>query len=89
MSKYVNPTCTSSSSTSCRKSVMPSSCGEGKVASLFTDGVSISAEWELAIDETASLVSLTPNVCVVPGVSVAVREGEECVQDFFDDLSCE
>ena len=35
------------------------------------------------------MVSLAPNVCVVPGVSVAVREGQECVQEFVDHLICE
>ena len=53
---------------------MASSCGEVKVAALFTEGVSSSAEGELAIDETASTVSLAPNVYVVPEMSVAVRE---------------
>ena len=73
MNKYVNPLCNSSLATSCAKSVMASSCCECKVASPFTEGVSSSAEGELAIDETASTVSLAPNVCVVPGVSAAVR----------------
>ena len=40
----------------------------------------------MAIDETASTVSLTTKVCVVPGVSVAVEEGEECGEDFLDHL---
>ena len=31
----------------------------------------------MAVDETASTVSLAPNTCVVPGVSAAVEEGEE------------
>ena len=43
----------------------------------------------MAIDETTSTVSLAPDVCVVPGVSVAVKKGEECVQDFLDHLSVE
>ena len=89
MNNYVNPPCNSSLATSCAKSVMASSCGEGKVSALFTEGVSNSAEGEVAIDETASTVSLAPNVCVVPGVSVAVREGEECVEVFVDDLRVE
>ena len=55
---------------------------EGRVAALLTEGVSSSAEGELAIDETTSTVSLTPNVHVVPGLSVAVEEGEECVGEF-------
>ena len=42
----------------------------------------------MAIDET-STGSLAPNVCVMPGVSVAVREGEDCVQYFLDHLSGE
>ena len=33
----------------------------------------------MAIDETTSNVSLAPNVCIVPGVSAAVEEDEECV----------
>ena len=83
----MNPSCNSSLATFCAKSVMASS--EGKVADLFTEGVSSSVEGELAIEETASTVSLAPNICVVPGVSVAVPEGEECVQDFLDLLSGE
>ena len=52
---------------------------EGRFAILFTQGVSSSAEGELAIDETTSTVSLAPNVFVVPGVSAAVEEDDECV----------
>ena len=77
MNKYVNPPCNSSLATSCAKSLMASP--EGRVAVLFTEGVSSSAEGELAIDETASTVSSAPNSCVVPGVSAAVEEGGECV----------
>ena len=55
---------------------------EGRVAALFTQGLSNSAEGELAIDETRSTVSLAANVHVVPGVSAAVEEGEECVGEF-------
>ena len=87
MNKYVNPPCNSSLATSCGKSVMASSLS--KVAALFAVGVSSSAECELAIDETASTVSLSPNVCVVPGVSAAVQEGEEYVREFADHLSGE
>ena len=60
---------------------------EGRVAALFTEGVSSSAEDELAIDETASTVSLAPNVCAVPGVSAAAEEGEECVGEFASPVS--
>ena len=52
---------------------------ESRLATLFTEGVSSSAEGELAIDETTSTVSLVPNVRVVPGVSAVVEEDEECV----------
>ena len=62
---------------------------EGTVAAHFTEGVSSSAEGELAIDETALTVSLAPNVCVVPGVSAAVEESEECVGDFGSPVSGE
>ena len=43
----------------------------------------------MAIDETASIVSLAPDVCVVPGMSVAVQDGEECAQDFLDHVNGE
>ena len=59
------------------------------MAALFTEGVSSSAEGELAIDESASTVSLAPNVHVVPGVSAAVEEGEECVREFSSPVSGE
>ena len=62
---------------------------EGKVAVLFTEGVSSSAEGELAIDEIASTVCLDPNVCVLPRVSAAVEEGEECVGEFVSPVSGE
>ena len=62
---------------------------ESRKSALFTDGVSKSAEGDLAIDETASTVSLAPNVCVVPGVSAAVEEGDECVGEFVSPVSCE
>ena len=68
---------------------MASSYGEGKVAALFLEGVSSSAEEELANDETASTVSLAPNVCGVPGVPVSLRRGEEFVEEFVDHLSGE
>ena len=55
---------------------------EGRVATLFTEGVSSSAEGELTIDETTSTVSLAPNVHVVPGVSAVLEGDEECVGDF-------
>ena len=89
MKKNVNPPAIAHEPRLAPKSVMDSSCGVGKVAVLFTEGVSSSTEGELAIDEAASTVSLTPNVCVVPGVSVAVQDGEECVQEFLDHLSGE
>ena len=73
MNKNVNPPFNSSLAISCAKSVTTSLCGEGKVAALFTEGVSNSTEGDLAIDETASTVSLAPNVCVVPGVSTKAR----------------
>ena len=63
------------------------SCTECKLAALFTEGLSNSAKKELAIDETASMVSLAPIICVVHEISVAVQEGEECVQEFLDHLS--
>ena len=62
---------------------------ESRLATLSIEGVSISAQGELAIDETASTVSLAPNVCVVPGVSAAVEEGEECVGEFSSPVSGE
>ena len=55
---------------------------EGREAAFYTEGVSSSAEGELAIDEAALTVSLAPNFHVVPGVSAAVEESEECVGEF-------
>ena len=52
---------------------------ESRLAAFVTEGVSSSAEGELAIDEMISTVSLVPNVRVVPGVSAVVEEDEECV----------
>ena len=43
----------------------------------------------MAIDETTSTVSLAPNICVVPGVSAAVEEGEECVGEFSSSVAGE
>ena len=65
------------------------SSSEGRVATLLTEGVSSSAEGEMAIDEITSTVSLAPNVRVVPGVSAALEEGEECVGDFSSPMSGE
>ena len=62
---------------------------EGRVAALFTESVSSSAEGELVIDETASTLSLAPNVCVMPGVSAAMCEGEEWVGEFVSPMSGE
>ena len=53
-------------------SEMASSCDEGNVAALLTQGESSSAEGELAVDETASMVRLATNICAVPDLSVAV-----------------
>ena len=62
---------------------------EGRVAALFTQCVPSSVEGEMAIDETASTVSLAPNVCVVHGVSAAMEESGECVGEFVDSVSGE
>ena len=60
---------------------------ESRLAALFTEGVSSSAEGELAIDETTSTVSLVPNVRVVPGESAVVEEDAECVEESGNALS--
>ena len=62
---------------------------ESRLAALFTEGVSSSAEGELAIDETTSTVSLVSNVRVDPGVSAVVEEDEECVGKFGNAVSGE
>ena len=51
--------------------------------------MSSSAEGELTINETTSRVSLAPAVRVVPGVSAAVEESEECVEEFSSPVSGE
>ena len=87
MNKFVNPPCISSLATSYAKSKM--ACSQGKMTALFSEVVSCSAEGEMAFDETASTVSLAPNVCVVPGVFAAVQESEEYVKVFAEHLSGE
>ena len=62
---------------------------ERREAAFFTEGVSSSAEGEMVIDETESTVSLAANVCVVPGLSAAVEEGEECVGEVATPVSGE
>ena len=62
---------------------------EGSVTALVTEGVSSSAEGELAVDETTSTMSLASSVRVIPGVSAAVEEGEECVGEFSSPASGE
>ena len=62
---------------------------ESRLAALFTESVSSSAEGELAIDETTSTVTLVPNVCVVPGISAVVEEDEECVGESADAMSAD
>ena len=62
---------------------------ESRLAALFTESVSSSAEGELAIDETTSTVSLVRNVCVVPEVSAVVEEDEKCVEESRDAVSAE
>ena len=52
---------------------------ENRLAALFTESVSSSAEGELAIDETTSTVSLVANECVVSGEPVVVEEDEDRV----------
>ena len=89
MNECLNPPCSSSVATSCVEPTMASSSDEGRVTAPFFEGVSISAEGELAIDENASTVSLVPNPCVVPDLSLAVQEGQEQVRNLSDHLSRE
>ena len=89
MKEFINPPIISSLASFCVESAMASSSDKVKVAALFTGGVSSSAEGQSAIDENASTVSLTPNICVVHEPSVAVEERKECVRDFLDHLSGE
>ena len=87
LNKYANPPCNSPLATSGAKPVMAES--EGKVAALFNEGVLGCTEGELVINETASTVRLAPIVCVVTGLSAAVRKYEECVAEFVGHLSGE
>ena len=73
MNEYINTSCNSSVAPSCVESAMDSFCDEGKVATPFTEGVSSSAEVEMAIDGNASAVSLAQNLCVELDLSVAVQ----------------
>ena len=66
---------------------MASSSDESRAKISFTEGVSSSAEGELAIDEDVPTVTLAPNPCVVPDLIEAVTEGEECIRHFLEHLS--
>ena len=65
---------------------MVSFCDGAKMAAPFTEVASTSAEGELVIDESASTVSVGPNVCAVPDVTEAMQKGEECNGEFLDQL---
>ena len=62
---------------------------ENRLAALFTEGVSSSAEGELVIDETTSTVSLVANVCVVPGEPAVVEEDGDHAGESGNAVSCE
>ena len=89
MNELVNSPCISSLAPSCVKSAMGSSFDDGEMAAPFTEDVSKSVEEELVSDEDASAVTLAPNLCVVPDLSVVVQGGEECLRGFMDHLSGE
>ena len=69
--------------------VKASSLDEASVTSPFTGSAASSSGGEMAIDESASTVSLIPNPPVVPNLNVAVLEREECIREFLDPLSAE
>ena len=86
INNYLNPPCKSSLATSCTKSEWLVLRVEWPFFSLRLCQVQ---RTELANDETASTVSLAPNLCVVRGVSAAVEEGEECVGEFVSPVTGE
>ena len=82
MKTFINPLCNSSLA----KSVMANSCGEGEVAALLAEGMSSCAEGELAIDETASTVSISQKLVLYPE---CLRLCKNARSTFVDHLSGE
>ena len=82
MNKKLNPPCNSPLATSCAKSVTTSPCGQGKGATLLTEGVSSSAEGGLLNIETASTISVAPNVFCARNVCGYARRRGVCPRLF-------
>ena len=89
MNQYINPLFNSLIAPICFAFTMASSSDEGRATTALTEGVSNSAEGDLAIDEDASTVHLAVNSCVFPILTVAVRAEEECIREFLVQLSGE
>ena len=87
MNEYKNPPLKSLIAPTCSAFTMASSSDDGRVTESLTEGVSRSAEGDSAIDEDASTAELAPKFRVFPNLTVAVREVEECIREFLDQLS--
>ena len=91
MNKYVNPPCNNSLATSfiILTKILSSSEGENKVGRRSTFGDDVLEEGALEIDEREVEESVSPVPPFAPDLSVAEREGVECVRRVLVQLSSE
>ena len=91
MNKYVNPPCNSSLATSfiILTKIMSSLEKENKVERTSPFGDNVVEEGALEVDEREVEESVSPVSPFVPNLSVAEREGVECVRRVLEQLSSE
>ena len=91
MNKYVNPPCNSSLATSFNilTKIMSSSERENEVGRASPFAGDVVEERALEIDERGVAESVSPVPPFVPNLSVAEREGVECVRRVLEQLSSE
>ena len=91
MNKYVNPPSNSSLATSFINltKIMSSSERENEVGRTSSFGDDVVEEGALEIDEGEVAESVSPVPPFVPNLSVAEREGVECVREVLEQLSNE
>ena len=91
MNKYVNPPCNNSLATpfNILTKIMSSSEGENKVGRRSPVGDDGLEEGALEIDERETEESVSPVPPFAPDLSIAEREGVECVRRVLEQLSSE
>ena len=91
MNKYVNPPCNSSLATSfiILTKILSSSERENEVGKTSPFGDDVVEERALEVDERDVAEGVSPVPPFVPNLSVAEREGVECVRRVLEQLSSE